>query len=221
MVDVVLYGPATFAPPDLASDPTAYQSSPIGQWRVAGAGLWYVQVKDIRQALTNGPGCVFNVFLYNLTSKTWSRENAGGFGGGDATAGAGSTAQGSIGASTQTNNPDLYRYRSYTTAAAAGLDGDSVNNTGQLLYANSGPQMVSDKGYVPYSAKELLLPTCIPIEESLHVYLNGVEQYRPEDWLLKPPDATHAKWWVEAQTPMDARSGDLLEVRYACAANYA
>lgn len=46
--------------------------------------------------------------------------------------------------------------------------------------------------------------------ESLHVYLNGVEQYEGVDWTYDP--VTNK---VTVLSAMDARSGDLLEARYA------
>lgn len=47
-------------------------------------------------------------------------------------------------------------------------------------------------------------------KESLHIYLNGVEQFQDTDWAY---DATGNK--INCLSPMDARAGDLLEARYA------
>lgn len=51
----------------------------------------------------------------------------------------------------------------------------------------------------------------VPVNtDSIHVYLNGVEQYEPDDWTF---DAVGNK--IDATSAMDARSDDLLEARYA------
>jgi hypothetical protein len=42
---------------------------------------------------------------------------------------------------------------------------------------------------------------------SVHVYLNGVEQFEATDWLLVGSE-------VRVQAAMGAQSGDLLEARY-------
>jgi hypothetical protein len=52
--------------------------------------------------------------------------------------------------------------------------------------------------------------TYVPILESIHVYLNGVEQYQPDDWTYNSVSNR-----IDVETPMDARSDDLLECRYA------
>lgn len=55
-----------------------------------------------------------------------------------------------------------------------------------------------------------LLLAHAPLVHSIHVYLNGVEQYEGTDWeyLTTPPR-------VHLLTPMDARANDLVEARYA------
>lgn len=50
----------------------------------------------------------------------------------------------------------------------------------------------------------------VPIVPSLHVYLNSIEQYETTDWTFNP--ATNK---IDVLSAMDARSGDLLETRYA------
>lgn len=67
---------------------------------------------------------------------------------------------------------------------------------------------------------EINLDTCRPIPESLHVYLNGLEQYAPEDWTLMPPDANHRRYWIRGNAPMDAKPDDLFEARYVCLEAY-
>lgn len=73
----------------------------------------------------------------------------------------------------------------------------------------------STAGY-HHDYKEMPLATCEPIPESIHVYLNGVEQYQPQDWALMPPDSTHTSWWIRTEPAMEAEPGDLLEARYVC-----
>lgn len=50
----------------------------------------------------------------------------------------------------------------------------------------------------------------VPVLESLHIYLNGVEQHADTDWqlLTAPPR-------LKLLAAMDVRAGDLLEARYA------
>jgi hypothetical protein len=50
----------------------------------------------------------------------------------------------------------------------------------------------------------------VPIHESLHVYLNGVEQYEPLDWTYNTTTNS-----IDSSAPMEPVSGDLLECRYA------
>lgn len=72
-------------------------------------------------------------------------------------------------------------------------------------YAGSG-------GTVSIAPGTVIL-SCTPDEASMHVYLNGVEQYRPEDWNIVQ-DGT--QWKVVPTAAMDVRSGDLVECRYVC-----
>lgn len=65
-------------------------------------------------------------------------------------------------------------------------------------------------------ATSIDLASCVPDPDSIHVYLNGVEQFAPNDWTLMPPDADHTSWWIRPEPAMEALSGDLLEARYAC-----
>ena len=51
----------------------------------------------------------------------------------------------------------------------------------------------------------------VPLDpsESIHVYLNGVEQFEPDDWQYGSAGT------IKVQPAMDAQAGDLLEARYA------
>lgn len=59
-----------------------------------------------------------------------------------------------------------------------------------------------------------LVLTYVPTMESLHVYLNGIEQYEDADWVYNDGSAGGLVG-VKTLTPMDVRSTDLLEARYA------
>ncbi|MCY7286666.1 MAG: hypothetical protein LH624_00035 [Cryobacterium sp.] len=50
----------------------------------------------------------------------------------------------------------------------------------------------------------------VPTTGSIHVYLNGVEQYEPTDWTYNSTTKT-----IAVQPAMEAISTDLLEARYA------
>lgn len=96
----------------------------------------------------------------------------------------------------------------------------STGWTGVSLETSSGTQNATytpnagDPEYARPRAKILL--GCEPVPESIHVYLNGVEQYQPEDWKMMPPDADTATWWIGATPGMEAEANDLLEARYIC-----
>lgn len=183
---------------------------------------WTINASDLRVADGTGAGCFFNVLQWDTTNLKWVWANGGFFGGTNDGALVGTRADhamNTLGSSTGTDQDktDFLRIRTYKDSGRRSNDESNVKTTGKMLYADGdGTNMVSDKGFSPLNS-ELALATCVPILESVHVYLNGIEQFQPQDWTLMPPDTTHATWWIQVMTEMDVRSGDLLEARYVCA----
>lgn len=221
----IKYGTALFENHYTGTSPYDSYDMMTGLWEYGAhklnsqsGGSWRIGASDIVRASASGGNTSavdFNLFFWDVGVQKWGRVNGGFWGGGSAIGTRVSYDLSTANALASTADPNLLRFRSYYGDQARLADDSQVTNTGKFLYKPGDSQLQSDKGWDP-NPVQVLLATCEPIPESLHVYLNGIEQYAPQDWTLMPPDAEHTSWWIRAEIPMEAESGDLLEARYVC-----